>query len=192
MSRPQFCASHKSLNWSWQASYNVVLNTSPLGSSWEGMWNDGSRKLTWESKTRNTEMFVSASSIPLLRHRLAWSRQLIDQFLRVDPGLVVFSQRQTMATHRGLGWSHRLTQVWTNWWSDSRQMPPEKASRILKARVLFSVVSSLLTAFRMPTIIAKINISPIKETRAEMFKTRFRDNDSSWACSFSLIRLLVW
>lgn len=33
MSRLQFCASHKSLNWPQQASYNVVLNTSPLRSS---------------------------------------------------------------------------------------------------------------------------------------------------------------
>ena len=58
-------------------------------------------------------------------------------------------------------------------------MPPEKASRILKARVLFSVVSSLLTAFKMPTIIAKIIISPTEQTVKEMLEIRFRDNDSS-------------
>jgi len=84
-----------------------------------------------------------------------------------------------MAMHRGLGWSHCLNQGWANRWNGSRQMPPAKASRVLKARVLFSVVSSLLTAFKIPTIIAKITTSPTEQTVKEMLEIRFRDNDSS-------------
>ena len=58
------------------------------------------------------------------------------------------------------------------------QTPPENATRTLKALVLFSVLASLLMAFRIPTMIARMTISPAELTANEIFDIRFLWMDS--------------
>ena len=53
------------------------------------------------------------------------------------------------------------------------QTPPENAIKTLNAFVLFSVLSSDLTPFRMPTITARIRISPAEHTAKETLEMRF-------------------
>ena len=53
------------------------------------------------------------------------------------------------------------------------QTPPENAIKTLNAFVLFSVLSSDLMPFRMPTITARIMISPAEHTAKETLEMRF-------------------
>ena len=53
------------------------------------------------------------------------------------------------------------------------QTPPENAIKTLNAFVLFSVLSSDLTPFRMPTITARTKISPAEHTAKETLEMRF-------------------
>lgn len=69
-----------------------------------------------------------------------------------------------------------------------RQTAPENAISTLNAFVLFSVLSSALIPSRIPTMIARIIISPTEETVNEMFETLFLDRDSKAACSSALER----
>lgn len=50
--------------------------------------------------------------------------------------------------------------------------------RILKAFVLFSTLASDFIPLRMPTITAKMMISPAEQTAKETFEMRFRATDS--------------
>ena len=60
----------------------------------------------------------------------------------------------------------------------SRHTPPEKAMSTLNALVLFSVLSSELSPLRMPTMTARMRISPAEHTVNEMLEIRFRCRDS--------------
>ena len=53
------------------------------------------------------------------------------------------------------------------------QTPPENAIKTLNAFVLFSVLSSDLMPFRIPTITARIMISPAEHTAKETLEMRF-------------------
>ena len=66
------------------------------------------------------------------------------------------------------------------------QTPPENAIKTLNALVLFSVLSSDLTPFRMPAITASIKISPAEHTAKETLEMRFLWSDSKEACSSEL------
>jgi hypothetical protein len=66
------------------------------------------------------------------------------------------------------------------------QTAPEKAISTLNAFVLFSVLSPAFIPSRIPTMIMRINISPMEETVNEMFETLFLDRDSKAACSSAL------
>ena len=56
----------------------------------------------------------------------------------------------------------------------------------LNAFVLFSVLSSALIPLRIPTMIARITISPTEDTVNEMLETLFLAKDSKAACSSAL------
>ena len=58
--------------------------------------------------------------------------------------------------------------------------------RTLNAFVLFSVLASDLRPLRMPTITARMIISPAEETAKETFDMRFLSIDSKSACSSAL------
>ena len=60
----------------------------------------------------------------------------------------------------------------------SRHTPPEKAMSTLNAFVLFSVLSSDFRPFRIPTMIARMMISPAEQTANETLEIRFRSMDS--------------
>lgn len=59
-----------------------------------------------------------------------------------------------------------------------RQTPPEKAMSALNAFVLFSVLASDFKPFRMPTMIARMIISPAEQTANETLDMRLRSIDS--------------
>lgn len=59
-----------------------------------------------------------------------------------------------------------------------RHTPPENAISTLKAFVLFSTLASDLMPFKMPTMIAKMTISPTEQTANDMFDMRFLAMDS--------------
>ena len=61
---------------------------------------------------------------------------------------------------------------------DPHQTPPENAIRTLKAFVLFSTLESDFRPFKMPTIIAKMTISPREHTVKEMLEILFLSIDS--------------
>ena len=58
--------------------------------------------------------------------------------------------------------------------------------RTLNALVLFSVLASDLIPLSIPTIIARMMISPAEQTAKEMFDMRLRAIDSKSACSLEL------
>ena len=60
----------------------------------------------------------------------------------------------------------------------SRHTPPEKAMSTLNAFVLFSVLSSDLRPFKMPTMMARTMISPAEHTAKEMLEILFLSSDS--------------
>ena len=64
-----------------------------------------------------------------------------------------------------------------------RQTPPEKAMSALNAFVLFSVLASDLRPLRIPTMTARMMISPAEETANETFEMRFLSMDSRFACA---------
>lgn len=68
------------------------------------------------------------------------------------------------------------------------QTPPAKAINTLNAFVLFSVLSSDLRALRIPTMTARIKISPAEQTAKETLEMRFRWSDSNDAWSSGLLR----
>lgn len=61
--------------------------------------------------------------------------------------------------------------------AQSNHTPPEKAIRTLKAFVLFSVLSSDLRPLRIPTMIAKITISPAEQIAKDVFDMRLRESE---------------
>ena len=61
---------------------------------------------------------------------------------------------------------------------DARQTPPENAMSTLNALVLFSVLSSERSPLRMPTMTARMRISPAEHTAKETLEIRFRWRDS--------------
>jgi len=65
-------------------------------------------------------------------------------------------------------------------------MPPEKAIRTLNAFVLFSVLSSDRRPFKIPTMTARIRISPAEHTKKDMLDNRFRDSEVKVVCSSRL------
>ena len=65
-------------------------------------------------------------------------------------------------------------------------MPPEKAIRTLNAFVLFSVLSSDRRPFKIPTMTARIRISPAEHTKKDMLDNLFRDSDVKVVCSSRL------
>ena len=71
----------------------------------------------------------------------------------------------------------------------SRHTPPEKAMSTLNAFVLFSVLSSDLIAFSIPTMTTKMMISPAEQTAKETFDIRLRCSDSNSAWSLALARV---
>ena len=67
--------------------------------------------------------------------------------------------------------------------SNLRHTPPENAIRTLNALVLFSVLSSDFRPFKMPTMTARMMISPAEQTANEMLDILFLSIDSYSACS---------
>lgn len=67
--------------------------------------------------------------------------------------------------------------------SYAHHIPPAKAIKVLNALVLFSVLWSDLTAFKIPTMTARIMISPSEQTANETFdiRLRCRDSNSAWS-----------
>ena len=59
--------------------------------------------------------------------------------------------------------------------------PPEKAMRTLNALVLFSVLSSECRPFSMPTMMARMMISPAEQTANDTFEILFLSMDSNSA-----------
>ena len=58
--------------------------------------------------------------------------------------------------------------------------------RMLKAFVLFSVLSSEWMALRMPTMMASTTISPTEQTVKDKLEMRLRDKEVSLVCSSAL------
>ena len=63
-------------------------------------------------------------------------------------------------------------------WDNVRQTPPENAMSTLNALVLFSVLSSDLRPLRIPTMTARMMISPAEHTAKDTLDIRFLSSDS--------------
>ncbi len=72
-------------------------------------------------------------------------------------------------------------------WCDLRQTPPANAISTLNAFVLFSTLLSDLIPFRIPTITARIRISPAEQTANDIFEILFLSIDSRSAWSSALV-----
>lgn len=70
-----------------------------------------------------------------------------------------------------------------------RQTPPENAIKTLKALVFLDELSSDLRAFKIPTMTTRTRISPVEQTANATLEIRLRCNDSSSACSSSLVHM---
>ena len=69
---------------------------------------------------------------------------------------------------------------------DEHHTPPENAISTLNALVLLSALASAFSALRMPTMIARITISPAELMAKEILETRLRAKDSKWEWSSGL------
>jgi hypothetical protein len=70
----------------------------------------------------------------------------------------------------------------------AHQTPPEKAINTLNALVLFSTLSSDFKPLRIPTMIARMTISPAEQMAKDMFEIRLRESEAKrlWSCKLSV------
>lgn len=136
-------------------------------------------------------MSASASSTPLELHRLVCTQLLIHLCLMAYPGQAVDAQIKTKEWHTTLfSWSYGLQERQIEV-RNIHHTAPVYAIVMLKALVLFSVLSLDLSPFKMPTMIARMITSPAEQTAKDMFEIRLRARESNSACSCILGNVLL-
>jgi len=108
---------------------------------------------------------------------------------RSSPGRLFSNINHGRAQRTGSHFPVQLTIILIEWVS-SRQTAPENAISTLNALVLFSVLSSECKPFRMPTITARMMISPAEQTANDMFEIRFLARE--WKCPWSSCLKINW
>lgn len=164
-------------------AYTVVFRTSPLNLDQQSLRDDSTTEvLTLKNKRWGIRMFAWVSYTPgtlRILARIQWSGSL-SQVGRSAPD--AFARKRTREAHTALQEHTQNTKLMIGT-GFVRQAPPEKAIKTLNALVLFSVLSSAFSAFRIPIMMTRMMISPREQTVNEMLDIRFRDRDAICSCS---------